>query len=733
MSAEQPEKIRDAALAYAARGVPVFPCNPINKRPLTPNGFKNATTETSSIELWWRTWPNAMVAAPTGQASGFFVLDLDVDAARGVNGDRTLQVLIGSNGSLPATATQSTPRGGRHYFFRYPGRRVKNSASQIGEGLDVRGDGGYIILAPSRNAQGAQYAWDTAEGLDALSAAPDWLLQLVAAPSPSGADRNKSKNAKKHILKELESVSKAAPGQRNEALNRAAFKFGRAVQRGSIKRGDAEQALAEASERCGLVGDDGSESVAATIASGLNAGMAAAQETGGDQRHLAGEEIDLPLPEPWPEPVDGAALLDAIVLQIGRYVVVGTHETRAIALWILHTYCFNVFYITPRLVIWSPVRGCGKTTLVDVLAELTARGMRTSSITPAALFRTVEQLRPTLLIDEADTFVRDDDGLRGILNDGYRRGGKVVRVVGDKHELRQFNTFGPVSIAGLGKLHDTIRSRSIVIELRRKLPTETTDSFRADRTQHLAVLARQCVRWCADYAETLKTSDPELPPGLFNREADNWRPLIALAEAAGKDWPRLAREAALGLMQDADDELSQDVRLLIDTKSVFDTREVDRIASADLCADLAKIEGAPWAEMKNGKAITPNRLARRLKEFRIVPGTIRIGDETPKGYQRHQFDDAFRRYILAEPPQRHNVSATDTPDRSESTTSEQVCRFEPGQKANGSADCGGVATSDPSLDDDQQARAAIVEFDGVPSGNQDVGELTRHGPRKEVQ
>src|SRR5262249_30551145 len=117
---------------------------------------------------------------------------------------------------------------------------------------------------------------------------------------------------------------------------------------------------------------------------------------------------------------------------------------------------------------------------------------------PAAIFRIVEQARPTLLIDEADTFLKENDELRGILNTGHRRGGQVLRTVGDDHEPRQFSTWAPAAIAMIGRLPDTLNDRSVIINLRRRKPTEMVKSFRRDRADHLHVLARKMARFAQD-------------------------------------------------------------------------------------------------------------------------------------------------------------------------------------------------------------------------------------------
>src|SRR5262249_45924983 len=146
---------------------------------------------------------------------------------------------------------------------------------------------------------------------------------------------------------------------------------------------------------------------------------------------------------------------------------------------------------------------------------------------------------------EADTFLPQADELRGVINSGHRKGGTVIRTVGDDHEPRKFSTYAACAIALIGKLPATFHDRSApVIDLKRRLRSEKVDNFRLDRPGHRDMLARKAARWAADKAEQVRDTDPELPPGLFNRDGDNWRPLLAIAEVAGGKWSEQAREAA---------------------------------------------------------------------------------------------------------------------------------------------------------------------------------------------
>jgi putative DNA primase/helicase len=370
-----------------------------------------------------------------------------------------------------------------------------------------------------------------------------------------------------------------------------------------------------------------------------------------------GHALDLPSPEPWPEPVDGAKLLDDMTAAIKRHVVLSEHEARGAALWCVHTYLVDCFLISPRLAIRSATHRCGKSTLVDIVSYLALRTLPSANVTAASVFRVVEACRPTLLIDEADTFLPEADELRGVINSGHRRGGSVVRTVGDDHEPRKFSTYAACAIALIGKLPATLHDRSApVVDLKRRLMSEKVERFRLDRTAHLDELARKTARWAADHADEIRDADPELPPALFNRDADNWSPLLAIAEAAGGKWPERAREAAaICCAAPGVEDASQLELLLGDIRDVFAANQADESTSADeitsaaLVRQLIDIEGRPWAEMgKSQKPLTQNKLARMLKPLGVGPEEIGPTASRLRGYKRGRFADAFDRYLSPE-------------------------------------------------------------------------------------
>lgn len=368
-----------------------------------------------------------------------------------------------------------------------------------------------------------------------------------------------------------------------------------------------------------------------------------------DGPKLQGQELILSEPEPWPEPINGAALLDELAAVFRRFIVLPDSSPEALALWTVFTHAHDSFQVSPRLAITSPVKRCGKTTLLSILGVLVPRPLSASNVTAAVVFRVVEAARPTLLVDEADTFMDGRDELRGILNSGHTRAAAfVVRCVGDDSEPRRFATWTPVAVARVGRLPDTLADRSIAIPMRRRSSGEHVERLRLDRIgDELRDLGRKCTRWAADHV--LVSSDPQTPEALHDRARDNWRPLLAIADAIGEDWPARARNAALILsgIPDEDAEPAR-VQLLADVRDIFASRGLDRIASANLCESLAGLGDRPWSEWRRGKDITPVQLARLLTPFGVRSKTIRLGSETAKGYELTAFEDAFARYL---PPQ----------------------------------------------------------------------------------
>jgi putative DNA primase/helicase len=237
------------------------------------------------------------------------------------------------------------------------------------------------------------------------------------------------------------------------------------------------------------------------------------------------------------EPVVGAELVDDLITDLTKYVFLKAEYAATAAFWVIHTYLLDYggyIRITPRLAITAPEKRCGKTTFIDWLSTVVQRPKRSDNITAAVVFRVVEKLRPTLLIDEADTYLGNNHELRGVLNSGHRSDGTSDRATRDG-DLKPFSTYSACAISLIGGLPDGLHDRSIRVRLRRRKPDEKIASLRADRPSD--TLARRCARWALDYREAYASADPEAPKELFNRVEDNWRPLLAIADVIGGEWP----------------------------------------------------------------------------------------------------------------------------------------------------------------------------------------------------
>jgi hypothetical protein len=347
------------------------------------------------------------------------------------------------------------------------------------------------------------------------------------------------------------------------------------------------------------------------------------------------------------EVVSGSVLLDSIRDVLRRYIVLPPHAAEAIALWVLHTWTFDACDSSPFLAFVSPTKRCGKTSLLILIYWLTPRSELASNISPSAIFRYIEEVQPTLLIDEADSFVRDNDELRGILNSGHTKtAAHVIRnvEVNGEHKPRRFSTWAPKAIATIKGLADTLEDRSIIITMRRKSRDEQVERRRGGDKEEFSALRSKALRWATDNLRALKKADPVTPEQLNDRAADNWRPLLAIADLAGGEWPARARMAALALP--GEDTNSEDigVRLLEDIHVMFEPG-IDVLLSRQIVENLCADPEKPWADYNRGRPITQKQAARLLGAFQIFSGTVHPpGLSHGRGYKREQFDDAVRRY-----------------------------------------------------------------------------------------
>ena len=320
---------------------------------------------------------------------------------------------------------------------------------------------------------------------------------------------------------------------------------------------------------------------------------------------LQGREITLEAPEPWPTHVDGALLLDTIVFHARRFLVAPAHATEATALWIVLSYLIDRAACLPLLVYYSATKRCGKTTALEVVSRLALKALPSSTISAAALFRVVEKFTPTLILDEADSAFKENEDLRTLVNASFTRtAAYAIRCAGEDSEPRIFSTWCPKALGLIGRLPSTLADRSILIPMRRKRQDEIVERLRADEDQGFEELRRRIARWAADNAEALRSLDPQIPLELNDRQADAWRELLRIADAAGGEWPSMAREAAIAICAQSDDD-DEDTRtmLLRDLRILFASASYQNAFTSESIVEyLGALEERPWATFAGGRA-----------------------------------------------------------------------------------------------------------------------------------
>lgn len=351
--------------------------------------------------------------------------------------------------------------------------------------------------------------------------------------------------------------------------------------------------------------------------------------------------------EAWHSPVNGGELLDDIYSIVNNHIACEQQTAIAASLWIVFTWAIDAMQIAPIACITAPEKRCGKTQLLTLIGELCKKPLPTSNVTAAALYRAIEEWQPTLLIDEADTFLKDNEDIRGVINAGHsRKNAFVVRCDGDDNRPKRFNVWGAKAISGIGHLPETIKDRSIILELRRKLPSEHKQRLRHTDPKHWYVIKSKCLRWVNDNIDVIKNARPKLPDCLNDRAYDNWEALFIIAQIAGAEWLAKANFAALAINGTDANTPSINEQLLADIKAIFDKLKTETMFTSGLIEALIEDDLSLWATWNHGgKPITPRQLANRLQSFGVKPKDLRIGLSVKKGYQLKQFNDAFTRYL----------------------------------------------------------------------------------------
>ncbi len=341
----------------------------------------------------------------------------------------------------------------------------------------------------------------------------------------------------------------------------------------------------------------------------------------------------------------GIYVYEVLCTTIDRFIHCEPYQNTTIALWVIKSWCMPAFKVAPILAIKAFTKGAGKSQLLNLIGCLCHNPVSTSNITPAALFRYIEQNKPTVLIDEADTFLNRSEDLRGIVNAGFESTGRVIRCVGQDSEPTEFNVFCPKVIAGIGNLPSTIESRSIVINMYRKPLRIEKEKLRNANESDFDGIKQLVSEWANNHIEQLMKYEPQMPDKLSDRQKDCWEPLLSIAELLGNEIAEQARNAAINISKTNSDEPHINELMLLDVKRVFVEQKIDRLSTIDLINALCEDDEAAWRYLNKGGKITPRQLAQILKQFNISSKQIRFREQTKKGYDIADFQECFLKYL----------------------------------------------------------------------------------------
>jgi hypothetical protein len=343
-----------------------------------------------------------------------------------------------------------------------------------------------------------------------------------------------------------------------------------------------------------------------------------------------------------PNPIDLLARLSEDYLHL-------TPEQRiANALWILHTYVYEKFMITPRLAFVSPTHGCGKTTALKFNELLCSNPYYSDDLTAAVIYHQIDHYpRTTFLLDEADNLgiLYSDNVLRKVINSGHRQGGSIDRFV--RARPRKYPTFAPLSTGSNGLLPLPFMSRSIVLNMtrpgRNEIPLKLLNTADPSLQRLFALIKERLQRWAMTCS---LAPEPEIPANL--RTADNWRVLLSIADSLGRG---AEARAAIGVLEKERPDEDYRVTLLQNIQTVFLTSGIDRISSERLVVKL--LSDFPQSLWNEWRGLKDDHSARRLKQtdvslllrpFGIRPKNMRIGDRIVRGYFRNDFEEVWHAY-----------------------------------------------------------------------------------------
>jgi Protein of unknown function (DUF3631) len=331
-----------------------------------------------------------------------------------------------------------------------------------------------------------------------------------------------------------------------------------------------------------------------------------------------------------------------------------------------------VFDVFPYLNIRSPVPGCGKSRLLTLIRFMGFKTLLDLAPTAATLFRSIDDLRPTLLLDEIDRFLKSGDvEIIGILNAGYKRGGSVPRCadIGGKQVVQRFYPWGLKVLAGIGALPRTLAERSVAVALQKKRKGVKSLRLRERDTTEFAEIRSKALRWASDnraLLDDIRDHDKVVfPDALGDRDGETWEPLLAIALLAGDEWRKRAISAAEGLTgATASDDDEYGVMLLAHTRVIFDNNPDHKsLPSKFIFKSLLENDEWPWQERGGGRdrqrPLTLAAMQATLRDFQINVEPSPIDHREPhgqkRGYLRLRFEEAWQTYCPAQGGHRHRL------------------------------------------------------------------------------
>lgn len=365
-----------------------------------------------------------------------------------------------------------------------------------------------------------------------------------------------------------------------------------------------------------------------------------------------------------PEAFDLAAHLDRARAYFSRFVVVDDPVPALVALWAASTYVFEHAPALAYLHYVSPEPGSGKTLALEVTGAISYNSIEASGISGAVLFRLISTKPCTMLLDEVDAVFgnrnpsESAEVLRQTLNAGYVPHKSIYRFNAKTNRIEAFQVYGPKALAGLKEFPGSLAHRSLIIPMRPALVTELDEREDFDLEEVGAEAKAICdgfQEW-ADLPSTEaalrdKALKPERLPELDARGNQIARLLLRIADLAGDHWPVTARAGLVEIIAGdfSSPRSSAGIELLTAIRDIFDRPGVclgGKVSSKALAEALNDDRALSYGNWNNGNGISTRELGWKLQAYRIKAKTIRTGDGFPKGYEREQFEDAWKRYCM---------------------------------------------------------------------------------------